>query len=40
MCKEILKLNKVDFINCWNNGVSVIEFVVEYFINYYRIFVS
>ncbi|MGZ2627596.1 DUF262 domain-containing protein [Bacteroides fragilis] len=38
--KEILKLNKADFINCWNNGVSAIESAVEYFINYYRIPVS
>lgn len=38
--KEILKLNKADFINCWNNGVSAIESAVEYFISYYRIPVS
>lgn len=38
--KRILKLDKHDFINCWNRGTDAIERAVEYFINYYRIPVS
>ena len=38
--KEILKLDKKNFIDCWDKGVDAIESAVEYFINYYRIPVS
>ena len=38
--KEILKLNKKDFIDCWDKGVSAIESAIEYFRSYYRIPVS
>lgn len=38
--KEILKLNKSDFIDAWEKGVSAIESAIEYFISYYRIPVS
>lgn len=38
--KRILKLSKVDFINCWEKGIDAIERAVEYFKNYYRIPVS
>ena len=38
--KEILKLNKSEFIDTWEKGVSAIESAIEYFISYYRIPVS
>lgn len=38
--KEILKLNKIEFIDAWNKGIDAIEAAIEYFINYYRIPVS
>lgn len=38
--KRILKLDKYDFINCWERGIDAIERAVEYFISYYRIPVS
>lgn len=38
--KRILKLDKNDFIDCWERGTDAIERAVEYFIGYYRIPVS
>ena len=38
--KEILKLNKSEFIDTWKKGVEAIEAAIEYFISYYRIPVS
>ena len=38
--KEILKLNKNDFISIWNEGTEAIERATEYFRNHYRIPVS
>lgn len=38
--KEILKLNKQEFIDIWDKCVSSIESAIEYFRNYYRIPVS
>lgn len=38
--KQILKLKKKDFIECWDKGTDAIERTVEYFRSYYRIPVS
>lgn len=38
--KEILKLNKQEFIDIWDDCVSAIESAIEYFISFYRIPVS
>lgn len=38
--KEILRLNKSEFIDVWNEGVEAIESAVEYFRNFLRIPVS
>ncbi|WP_294200655.1 DUF262 domain-containing protein, partial [uncultured Chryseobacterium sp.] len=38
--KRILKLDKFDFIHCWEKGIDAVERAVEYFKNYYRIPVS
>lgn len=38
--KNILKLDKQEFIRIWNNVVDAIEKAVDYFRNYYRIPVS
>ena len=38
--KEILKLNKSEFIDAWEKGIGAIEAAIEYFISYYRIPVS
>ena len=38
--KEILKLNKSEFIDTWKKGVEAIEAAIEYFISFYRIPVS
>ncbi|MGG4468467.1 DUF262 domain-containing protein [Paenibacillus alvei] len=38
--KNILRLNKMEFINIWDKAIDAIERAVEYFRNYYRIPVS
>lgn len=38
--KEILRLNKIEFIDVWNEGVEAIESAGEYFRNFLRIPVS
>lgn len=38
--KEILRLNKTEFIDVWNEGIEAIESAVEYFRNFLRIPVS
>lgn len=38
--KQILKLNKNEFIDCWDKGIDAIERAIDYFRNFYRIPVS
>lgn len=38
--KQILKLKKTEFIDCWDKGIDAIERTVDYFRSYYRIPVS
>lgn len=38
--KQILKLKKAEFIDCWDKGIDAIERTVDYFRSYYRIPVS
>ena len=38
--KELLRLDKQAFIDCWDDGVDAIEKAAEYFRNHYRIPVS
>lgn len=38
--KDILSIDKKDFINCWGNAVNAIESAIDYFRGFYRIPVS